>query len=179
MDDKLLKINKQLDELLVKQLELIQDYISVTVECETHQKNGFISMAKARYIQGSHSVSRNCLFSEDTVEDRTPLLTVIRETAKLDLSDEDEAKIENVEPVSYEAPVLSVNSDVKLEGQLSRQFGVLPSSSLKFAKAEFRRCLEKTMERASIIEQSLAIRNRYQILMNEKAEISLNSIAAP
>ena len=179
MAEKLESVNEQLDELLLKQLSLIQDYINVTVECESHQKSGFLNLAKARYIQGFHSVSRNCLYSDDTEEERIPILTVTREKKTVDVDLEKEKVVNG--PINYEEPNLNVNPDSSLETKLNNQFGMLSSNSLRTAKADFRKCLEKSMERVKIIEQSVAIRERYKMLMKEKREIQLETVevAAP
>ncbi|ODM96398.1 hypothetical protein Ocin01_10284 [Orchesella cincta] len=173
METKLASINELLDELLVKQLDLIQDYITVTVECESHQKAGFLNLAKARYIQGSSSVSKNCLYSEDYEEEKEAILSVAREDVKYDFENEEskDADAAIATPITYQMSKLQVNPDSALETQLNKQFGFLSSGTLKSAKTEFRKCLEKTMERVSIVQQSLAIKQRYSELMKEKLQL--------
>lgn len=172
MADRLTIINEQLDELLVKQLDFLQDYITITVECESHQKEGFINIAKARYIQGFHTVSKNCLYSEESDKEHVPIVTVSRVRNKLDLLEKvgDEKARQNC-TIDFEEPRLNVSTDPGLDNQLNNQFGMLSSNSLRTAKSDFRKCLGKTMERAAIVEQSLAIRDRFKVLMKEKLDI--------
>ncbi|CAL8123017.1 unnamed protein product [Orchesella dallaii] len=171
MEEKLATINELLDELLVKQLDLIQDYINVTVECESHQKTGFLNLAKARYIQGSHSVSKNCLYSEDYEEEKEAILSVTQEDVEYEFETKEIKDTDIATPITFQLSKLQVNPDSAMENQLNKQFGFLSSSTLKAAKSEFRKCLEKTMERVSIVQQSLAIKHRYSELMKEKVEL--------
>lgn len=174
MSSKLSAINEQLDELLMKTLELVQDYVSITTECESHQKTGFLNLAKARYIQGFHTVSKDCLYSEEYEDERPALLTVTREKSRMDLEHNDFSK----RPVTFQEPSLNVNSDSNLETRINKQFGFLSSSTLKYAKGDFRKCLEKTVERAKILEQISAVQERYKILMKEKAELENSAPAS-
>lgn len=174
MSDKLTAINEQLDELLMKNLELLQDYISITTECESHQKTGFLNLAKARYIQGFHTVSKDCLYSEEYEDERPALLTVTREKSRMELEHNEFSK----RPITFQEPSLNVNADSSLETQINKQFGFLSSSSLKSAKGDFRKCLEKTVERAKILEQISAVQEQSKILMKEKVEIEKSAPAS-
>lgn len=166
MMSKLNKINEQLDDLLVKQLELAQDYINVTIEGESHQKSGFLNLAKARYIQGFHSVSKNCLFSEDSEEERPPVVTVSREESLFDKDSEG-----NHANIVYQKPSLLISTDKAIDVQLNKQFGFLSSGTLKHAKNDFRNCLEKTIERAIIVAQLKAVQAMYGNLLAEKSNL--------
>lgn len=63
---------KKLDDLTVQQLDLIEEQLTLAAKLENIMKNGFIEMAKSRYIIGEKAVSITQLPGEEScVEPQT------------------------------------------------------------------------------------------------------------
>ena len=65
-DDELQKICENLDELTLRQVDLLNEQLVLMSKLESHMSNGCINLAKSRYIGGESSVSRTQLPGEES-----------------------------------------------------------------------------------------------------------------
>lgn len=61
-------VNDLLDKLVLKQLHLMEDKMACEMNIEKSLNNGYIHLAKSRYIMGQNSVSKERLPTDNTPE---------------------------------------------------------------------------------------------------------------
>lgn len=115
------QICASLDELTLKQVDYLDETLTLMSKLENHLISGFIDLAKSRYINGERTVSTTQIPGEES--DVEPTITVIRdEENKLMISRNNEA-----------------NNPLKW-------FGVLVPSSLRQSQSAFQKVLETAVE---------------------------------
>ena len=158
------EVNEALDQILLRQLQLLQDYPNLTLESEREMKEGYFQLARSRYNMGSNSVSKAYLPCEDSERDYKATITVVPE------SDEDNGK-EKVIPSRRKLQLSSIReNETETEGS-SKQFGILTSVSLKTAQKSFRQTLEKTLERINTSSELHVLEKQFKELSTLKKQL--------
>jgi hypothetical protein len=120
-NSKLDQLCDNLDELTLKQVDYLDETLTLMSKLENHLTNGFIDLAKSRYISGERTVSTMQIPGEES--DIEPTTTIIRnEENKLMISRNKEAN----DPLKW--------------------FGVLVPTSLRQSQSAFKQVLETAVE---------------------------------
>lgn len=120
-NSKLGQLCDNLDELTLKQVDYLDETLTLMSKLENHLTNGFIDLAKSRYISGERTVSTMQIPGEES--DIEPTTTIIRnEENKLMISRNKEAN----DPLKW--------------------FGVLVPTSLRQSQSAFKQVLETAVE---------------------------------
>jgi len=127
-------INKSLDELYSYKIHLVQKYIQLTFASENEMKEGYIQMARARYLAGASGLFGipKDLNLEDCEEDVFAKLTVI--------NDENHR-------------TLKVSSDSKLSSSNLLGISKKDERSYKKLEAQFQTALERNIQRINTVDE--------------------------
>jgi hypothetical protein len=151
----------KLDQLLLRQLELIQEYLDLTLKGEVYQKDGYLNLAKARYTEGPHSMSVVRLPSPDSSEEYNAVITV---TTKAHSNNR----------------ILHQKSTADEEhNKLLRQFGVLSPASVKQARKSFRENLSLCVDRLNVVQELTLIQKEFYAVDCTKQKLLKSVIPSP
>jgi len=127
-------INKSLDELYSYKIHLVQKYIQLTFASENEMKEGYIQMARARYLAGASGLFGipKDLNLEDCEEDVFAKLTII--------NDENHR-------------TLKVSSDSKLSSSNLLGISKKDERSYKKLEAQFQTALERNIQRINTVDE--------------------------
>lgn len=145
-DESVQKICQELDDLTLKQVDLLDEQLTLMVKLESHLSSGFINLAKSRYIAGEKSVSSMQLPGEDSEVEAAA--TVVRDSSSqlLELRRDPEA----ADPIKW--------------------FGVLVPSSLKQSQQSFQKVLEAAVDIVNARKQWLeAIEEKNRLSSSKNA----------
>lgn len=156
-----------MDLVLIRQLELIQEYVDLSLKGEVHQKEGYLQLAKARYVEGPNSVSKVYLPTEDS-EEYEALVTVGFSENK------DHDKETNCTRVLLEDKTSSEHKN-----KLIRQFGILSPPCVKIAQNNFRQNLALCIDRVNVMEELTKVQKEFQSLQHVKNLLIKNHIPEP
>lgn len=181
---------RELDVLLVEIVEEMEKYVSVKIDLEKAMNDGFVNIAKTRYISGSNSVTTLQLPTEfSSIE---PQATVIRNSNEqgaaihvVNKLASDKTKNSEKEGIRKRNVVESensqqaerseaLNSDRKMTMSADpiRLFGVLVPQSLRIAQKSFIASLDK-IAAAAQVQSSLDHKlNRYSKLLATKEKLT-------
>ncbi|KAJ8883571.1 hypothetical protein PR048_015415 [Dryococelus australis] len=150
---------RQLDVLAVEMLELMQEQLRVKAQLTDVMKNGFLNLAKARYISGNTSISALQLPSED--HDLRAQTTVVREGGLLQL-------------VTPESQQMAYGEGEEFEKSTDplQWFGVLVPRNLRQAQSNFHSALEWAVDGANVQLRLQHCHNRYLLLLKVKQELA-------
>lgn len=152
---------EEIDELLVRNLELMQEKIRKSIEMENLLKNGYIELAKARYIRGKESIGiLQVPNDEDTVKSLFDLRTEMKKTT--DGDDDGDA-----------APNFDVSlkkSNVEEDGPSDplKWFGVLVPQNLKNSQKRFQESVYLAASIANTQAELDSVRSRLETLRTQK-----------
>jgi len=152
------EICEKLDELLIRQLELIQEYTDLSLNSELQQKDGFLNLAKARYIQGPNSLSQVQLPLEGS-EEYSAVITVSKD-----------------EDLSWKRNTVVTPDE---NSRLMRQFGVLKSNNVKLAMKSFRQSVELHVDRINVAQQLFDNQQEFNALLEMKNNSKNSSEVEP
>ena len=163
-------IFKDLDELAVRILDLMNQYIACKMNLENHIRSGCLDLAKARYLTSNRNISSLQLPSEDAIG-VTAKFRVLSST-----SNQDDVKI--FESVRNEVEILTqgmekvslANDDSSIKTKRLKQisndplkwFGILVPQDLRNSQKMFEKCLEIAIESSNIQSQLIHCMNRYE-----------------
>lgn len=150
--------NVKLDELAVRILTLMNEYISCKRNIENYIRSGCLDLAKSRYIAGNRSISALQLPGEDSVGVKAKF-RVTRSASCDDFSkyqhvehdsnSDDETLTEALDDLN-----LGSDSSSKRTLRFSKDplqwFGFLVPRNLRQSKVTFEKCLEIVVECANI-----------------------------
>lgn len=142
-DEKVQKLCDDLDELTLKQVDLLDEQLVLISKLEGHLSSGFINLAKSRYIRGERSVSLTQIPGEDS--DVEPIATLVRDSS-------------NKLKVQRNA---SVNDPIKW-------FGVLVPGSLRQSQESFQKVIEAAVDIINARNDWLEALKEEQIICNQK-----------
>ena len=137
------EICELMDKLTIEMLELIQEKVQCEINIEKRTNEGNLLLAKARYIQGTNSVSTSQLPTENTTE----FAALVKVT---------ETESDNIQQKELILQKSAVNKD---SGHIDpmRWFGLLVPRSLIFAKERFIMSIELAVECANIQRELLNV----------------------
>ena len=145
MDDQLDSVCKKLDDLTILQFDLLDEQLKMISKLENVLMNGFIHLAKSRYIKGERSVSTLQIPGEES--DVQPTTTVLRNS---------ENKLEIQKNVNSNDPI--------------KWFGVLVPSSLRQSQSSFQQVLEIVVEIVNTRMEAAETMKEFNQLSKTKAE---------
>lgn len=147
----MVQLEKELyDKLFIDMLDLVEQSVMCKMNIEATTNAGQLLLAKSRYNQGSQTVSKSQLPTENS-NDFNALKTISR-------SDNDDFQ-------------LNVHEIDKVNGFIDtiRWFGVLVPRSLQLAQERFNKAIELVVENANI-QAKLNKTIRYLLLLRNKTE---------
>ncbi|XP_066999047.1 coiled-coil domain-containing protein 115 [Anabrus simplex] len=189
MGKQLNEIYKEMDELSLKILQLMEQHIRSKVRLEELMKTGFLDMAKARYIMGNNNVSSLQLPTECS-EEFLPQYTVtafVESTLGHALYKLNNMSLNDVEP-SIERTlvkkrkgkmdeVVSISTDMQEDEESAKiidplkWFGVLVPQNLRRAQTCFRTVLQLVVEIATIQSELVFCQQKYKELLQCKSSL--------
>ena len=120
-DEKVQKICEELDDLTLKQVDLLDEQLTLISKLESHMTHGFINLAKSRYIGGETSVSMTKIPGEES--DIGAAAKIVRgSSSQLEIQRDPEA----ADPIKW--------------------FGVLVPASLRQSQQSFQKVLETAVD---------------------------------
>lgn len=148
------QVCEKLDDLSIRNLELCNDFIKLKLDLENRMKDGWMHLAKSRYLMGYNNVSG--------------LQIDERNTTAL-------AHVEATEPKGQPLKVeVRLNDDKEKLRELSKIFGVLTPSNVKSAQVQFSKCLELIGELVSIKEEMKYVEDEYEKYSKQKQSLVQN-----
>ena len=144
-------ICKAIDENLLRNLELMQEKIDVNVQMEKILRDGYIELAKAKYIRGKESISVLQIPVEDEI------VTLFELETKLT---EETGKIVPNFDISLKK---SDNSGDEIQDPI-KWFGVLVPQSLRIAQKRFQESLYLIVRAANIQAEITSVVDKLQSL---------------
>jgi len=152
-----------LDELTLKQVDYLDETLSLMSKLENHLTSGFIDLAKSRYINGERTVSTMQIPGEES--DVEPTTTVIRDKEnKLVISRNKEAN----DPLKwFDLFIFYFLINILILSIILR-FGVLVPSSLRQSQKSFHQVLETAVEILNARKEWLTALEEAKTLSAEK-----------
>lgn len=167
--------NVDLDDLAVRILTLMNEYINCKRNIENYIRSGCLDLAKSRYIAGNRNISALQLPGEDSVSVKAKF-RVIRSASCDDFSKYEHIEHESNsddEMLSETLDEMSLNNDAtnkripRFSKDPLKWFGYLVPRNLRQSKVTFEKCLEIVVECANIqseLEYKLAEYSRLRKL---------------
>jgi len=160
------EINEELDQLIIRQLTLIQDFCSTGGEMDTIMSRGFIQITKSRMVMGKSTLSPASFGSCKETEEK-PLITVGRKPKGKDDSSGGES-LEEIVLLSSAALDEDTKDWLKVRQKVG---GFMTPKSLTVAQEIFSKVLERSIERVNIqLELERGI-TRFEHLVKTKNEM--------
>lgn len=153
-----LEVETELDELIVRILELMNQYIQCKINIENYIRSGCIDLAKARYINGNRRISALQLPTEDSAgvkakfkvlptqnEGKTNFQKYESMDSLINFDDDDiSSSIKNMDLNSSDDKTRRFSNDPL------KWFGVLVPQSLRQSKTTFEKCLDIVVESVNV-----------------------------
>ncbi|XP_033229854.1 coiled-coil domain-containing protein 115-like [Belonocnema kinseyi] len=151
------EICESLDNLYLKNLELMEEKIQANIQMEIVLREGHIELAKARYIRGKESMGRLQLPTKDEeVFSLFDLETTISEEKEIPHFD-----------ISLKK---SNDNDQDIQDPIKR-FGVLVPQNLRNAQKKFQESLYHATKVANVSAELFGTQNELESLMNVKKSL--------
>jgi len=166
------EVNEELDDLLVQQLELIQDYINLSLENEKQMKDGFFHIARARYNSGSQSISKACFPTEDCEQNFLADVTVTQVVVSNGTSNNCKRQLQISKDSETDGNDVARDESRK---SMASQFGILKSPSLKVAEARFHSCLNQVIDRTNTLNDLENVYEKYSTLLQHKKQLEMSN----
>lgn len=150
-------LSEEIDELMLRKLELIEEKIHGNIQMETLLKDGHIELAKAKYIRGKENISMlQVPNNEDTV---TSLFDLETKTIN-----EDNDMTEPCFDISFKK--LSDNTDGPKDP--IKWFGVLVPQNLKNSQKRFQESIYLAAKIANTQTELISVLSKLKTLCIEK-----------
>lgn len=150
-------LSEEIDELMLRKLELIEEKIHGNIQMETLLKDGHIELAKAKYIRGKENISMlQVPNNEDTV---TSLFDLETKTIN-----EDNDMTEPCFDISFKK--LSDNADGPKDP--IKWFGVLVPQNLKNSQKRFQESIYLAAKIANTQTELISVLSKLKTLCIEK-----------
>jgi len=164
---------EMMDIIKIRQTQITQSYCDLSRQAENAQKEGYLNLAKARYVQGPQSISKNRLPTENSEECGAIVGVTVNEVDEVDPIDDSVFR--------YKQRELEILKDPAKETKLLKQIaGVLPTGCVKEAQKNFRKALELHVERANILEELDLVQRKFhslEIMKKIMVEKNINTVA--
>lgn len=151
---------EEIDELLVRNLELMQEKLRKSIEIENLLKSGFIELAKARYIRGKESIGiLQVPNDEDTVKSLFDLRTEMTD-------DDDDGDAAAAAAISFDVSLKKSNAEDEEDEPSDplKWFGVLVPQNLKNSQKRFQESVYLAASIANTQAELDSVRSRLKTL---------------
>ncbi|XP_034936359.1 coiled-coil domain-containing protein 115 [Chelonus insularis] len=149
---------EKLDILMLHILKLTEEKISVTLQLENQMKEGFIELAKARYIRGKESVG---------------LIQVPQDTPISSLLDLELSFNKNPSIPHFDIRMKNKEENVEHQDPI-RWFGVLVPQSLKTSQKRFQESIYLSVRMANIVAELTKLNEDFEIAKKLKNRLLTN-----
>lgn len=148
-------LSEEIDELLLRKLELMQEKVQENVQMETLLKDGHIELAKAKYIRGKENISiLQVPNDEDTVTSLFDLETNVND---------------NDEPAVYfDISLKKSSSETDEPKDPVKWFGVLVPQNLKKSQKRFQESIYLAVKIANVQAELTSVLSKLKALYIEK-----------
>lgn len=153
MHESINDICKAIDENLLRNLELMEEKISINIQIENILKDGHIELAKAKYIRGKENVS-----VLQVPEDDEKVATLFELETKL--TGEETGKI----VPNFDISLKQLNKDGDDIRDPMKWFGVLVPQSLRTAQKRFQESLYLVVRAANVQAEIASVLDKLQSL---------------
>ncbi|XP_076765835.1 vacuolar ATPase assembly protein VMA22 [Xylocopa sonorina] len=143
---------KAIDENLLRNLELMEEKININVQMEQILRDGYIELAKAKYIRGKESIS----ILQVPVDDERVVTLYELETK---LTDETGKIIPN-----FDLSLKIIDKDQDEIQDPIKWFGVLVPQSLRIAQKRFQESLYLAVRAANVQAEITSVLDKLQSL---------------
>lgn len=149
-------LSEEIDELMLRKLELIEEKVRGNIQMETFLKDGHIELAKAKYIRGKENISiLQVPNNEDTVTSLFDLETKI--------TDEDDDTVPNFD-ISFK----KLSDDAVGPGDPIKWFGVLVPQNLKNSQKRFQDSIYLAAKVANVQAELISVLSKLKTLCIQK-----------
>ncbi|XP_065199992.1 coiled-coil domain-containing protein 115 [Planococcus citri] len=166
-------IEAELDELSVRVLELMNQFIVCKVNIENYVRSGCIDLAKARYINGNRSISALQLPTEDALGVQAKFKVSPEEVeGKPNFQRYQSAENLNLDDKGLSSSFKSIDlnspddKSKRFSNDPLKWFGFLVPQSLRQSKSTFEKCLEIVVENVNVQLELQHSIQRYKELRN-------------
>ncbi|XP_012063990.1 PREDICTED: coiled-coil domain-containing protein 115-like [Atta cephalotes] len=150
-------LSEEIDELMLRKLELIEEKVHGNIQMETLLKDGHIELAKAKYIRGKENISMlQVPNNEDTV---TSLFDLETKTIN-----EDNDMIEPCFDISFK----KLSDDADGPKDPIKWFGVLVPQNLKNSQKRFQESIYLAAKIANTQAELISVLSKLKTLCIEK-----------
>ncbi|XP_070154530.1 coiled-coil domain-containing protein 115 [Polyergus mexicanus] len=148
-------LSEEIDELLVRKLELIEEKIRENVQMETLLKDGHIELAKAKYIRGKENISiLQVPNNEDTVTSLFNLETNVTN--------------DNDAVVCFDISLKKSSNETDEPKDPVKWFGVLVPQNLKNSQKRFQESIYLAAKIANVQAELTSVLSKLKILHIQK-----------
>lgn len=189
-DNHLSIVCRELDDMAIRMLRLMKEYIDAKIALEELIKSGSLHLAKSRYIMGNKSVSilqlpteesseftastRVTKSNENNVEDQ-----ICFKLSKITLKDvtESASKLRSRNPKNkniHSDEQDDVDCEISIPDPL-KWFGVLVPQNMRQAQASFSKALEYVIQCTNIQIEMDHLKKEYNLKIKEKEEFKLKN----
>jgi len=159
----------QLDTLALRNLRLSNDLIRLKLDLDARLRDGWLSMAKTRFVAGFHRFGTVNLpdheFSDSSTLDEGPQIVLDLDSQIIDPKSE-------TKMIKFSTRIDSDGDQKKakedMERRLLKKFGGLTPGSLRQGQKTFETVLEVVSEIASVESELLAVVEEYKKLSEAK-----------
>lgn len=179
--EELAAIIKELDDMALRMLQLMKEYIDVKRTLEELIKSGSLHLAKSRYIMGNRNVSALQLPTEDSNEFSAlaKVLSVkdspdeiVFDLNRLSLSDlSKNLKSRHSKPDKSETEETN-NLENSINDPL-KWFGVLVPQNMRQAQSSFSKALEFVIQGTNLQLEMTRLKTNYDIKLEMKKKLTL------
>lgn len=151
-------ISEQIDELLLRKLDLMEDKIRKNIQMETFLKNGHIELAKAKYIRGKESISISQIPNNEVLKSLFDVETKVLK--------------EDYGTVPCFDISLKKSNEMNEPGNPIKWFGVLVPQNLRNSQKYFQEAIYLSAKIANIQMELIYILSRLKTLYMEKSNLN-------
>ncbi|XP_011874115.1 PREDICTED: coiled-coil domain-containing protein 115 [Vollenhovia emeryi] len=149
-------LSEEIDELVLRKLELMEEKIRGNVQMETLLKDGHIELAKAKYIRGKENISMlQVPNNEDTV---TSLFDLETKT-----TDEDNDSV-----LCFDISFKKSSDDADGPGDPLKWFGVLVPQNLRNSQKRFQESVYFAAKIANVQAELISVLSKLKTLCIQK-----------
>lgn len=152
----------ELDDLAIRMLELMNEYIEIKLMVEKAIRSGCLDLAKARYVMGNNSVSALQL----PVEEISALATV---TTSVDDHNKKKCTFQLQRTIPQSKTKQDTDNGPRSQSQDPlKWFGVLVPQNLRQGQAWFQKALDLVVQCANVKEELENCQHEYKKLLKVK-----------
>lgn len=152
-------VSEEIDELLLHKLDLMEEKVRANILMETSLKDGYIELAKAKYIRGKESISiLQIPNNEDTVVSLFDLETKVTE--------------ENGDTTAcFDISLKESNDQVDKLTDPIKWYGVLVPQNLRNSQKSFQQSVYLATKVANIQVELISVLSKLKTLYIKKSEL--------